>query len=79
MGMQGTGLEDKNTRLRLLIYFFVGVLALGLIMSWRVKLFAEIQKESSQDVKKELQDSDPSLLRSSNYQVEPIDSNPAVK
>ncbi len=59
MGLQGTGLEDKNTRLRLLIYFFVGVFALGLIMYWRIQLFADSQKSANKDVKQELQGTPP--------------------
>ncbi len=77
MGMAGSGLSDKNVRLRFFIYIFMGVIALGSVMYWKVKLF-----ENSEYVELTLssqKEKDPSLLQSDNYQIETFETSPSVK
>ena len=77
MGMAGSGLSDKNVRLRFLIYIFMGVIALGSVMYWKVKLL-----ENSEYVELTFtsqKEKDPSLLQSDNYQIETFETSPSVK
>lgn len=77
MGMAGSGLSDKNVRLRFLMYIFMGVIALGSVMYWKVKLF-----ENSEYVEltfSSQKEKDPSFLQSDNYQIETFETSPSVK
>lgn len=77
MGMAGSGLKDKNVRLRFFTYIFMGILAFGSVMYWRVKLLQNAEYVDLEGVKHK--GKDPTLLKSNNYQVEPIETNPTVK
>jgi len=77
MGMAYSGLSDKNVRLRFFIYVFMGLIALGSVMYWKVKLFenSEYVELTFSSQKQE----DPSLLQSKNYQIETFETSPSVK
>ena len=75
--MAGSGLGDKNVRLRFFLLVFMGLMAVGSVFYWKVKLVENAEyvdltgsKHSSKD---------PSLLKSDNYQIETIETYPSVK
>lgn len=79
MGMAGSGLSDKNVRLRFFTYIFMGILALGSVLYWKTQLLrnSEYVDLEAYDHKKKKED--PSVLKSNNYQIEPIETNPTAK
>lgn len=78
MGIQGTGLSDKNVRLRFLSYIFMGVLAFGVILYWRSQLMlsTEYVQFDNQTTKNKSKKSD--VMKSKNYQLETEETSPAV-
>ena len=76
MGIQGSGLQDKNVRLRFFIYVFMGVIALSSVLYWRSQLLvtSEYVEISKHDFKKSSSDN----LRSKNFEIETIETSPSV-
>ncbi len=80
MGLQGSGLHDKNVRLRFLVYIFMGVIALGSILYWRTQLIVVAEYDQTIPVPKATaRQSSADKLKSKNYQIETFDSSPSVK
>lgn len=77
MGISGSGLSDKNVRLRFFIYTFMGIIALGAVMYWKSKLLLTTEYVDFAQAK-HLQ-KNPSVLKSHNYQIETFDTSPSVK
>ena len=81
MGLHGSGLSDKNTRLRFFVYAFMGIAALGSLLYWRTQLmfnseYGEVVPVASKGKHK---DSADDKLKSKNYQIETFDTSPTVK
>ncbi len=78
MGMQGSGLSDKNLRLRFLTYIFLGVAVFGVILYWKSKLFltTEYVDFNSAATKKTQQDN--GAMKSENFQLDPEEVSPSV-
>lgn len=75
--MAGSGLKDKNVRLRFFIYIFMGLIAFGSVMYWRVKLIKNSEYVDVNDYVRKSKD--PAFLRSDHYQIETFDTSPSVK
>jgi hypothetical protein len=78
MAIQGTGLHDKNARLRFLMYIFLGVIAFGSVLYWRTHLMTNSEYVEFGVVKKSNANKGEGTLRSQRYQIETLDSNPTV-
>lgn len=77
MPISGTGLKDPNTRLRFLIYVFMGVAAFGSVLYWRSHLMVQAEYvEIGAPVKKQRQNDN--IQRSSKYQLESFEVNPSI-
>lgn len=78
MAIQGTGLKDKNTRLRFFGFIFMGIIAFGAVLYWRqAELTAAEYAEPAPMGKKGIGKSD--ALRSQNYELDVMDDSPSVK
>ncbi len=77
MAIVGSGLSDKNIRLRFLTYIFLGILALGLILYWKSQLFLTTEYVEFDTYSHQLPET--YLLKSNNYQIETFDSSPTVR
>lgn len=74
--IQGTGLHDKNARLRFLVYVFLGVAAFGSLLYWRTQLMVSAEYVEVGTVK---QGNNPEgTLRSERYQIETFDTSPSI-
>ena len=78
MAIQGTGLHDKNARLRFLVYMFMGVIAFGSVLYWRTQLMTTTEYVEFGVVKRSKANKNDGTLRPQRYQIETIDSNPTV-
>ena len=76
MGIQGTGLTDKNARLRFFGVVFMGIVAFGAVLYWRQAALssAEYVEPPAKHTEEDLIDS-----RSSKYQLEVIEVSPSVR
>jgi hypothetical protein len=80
MGLQGTGLQDKNVRLRFFIYIFMGVVALGSVLYWRTTLLVVSEYDQIVPAPKAANRTDDTdKIKSKNYQIESFDVSPTVK
>lgn len=77
MGIQGTGLTDKNVRLRFFGFIFVGIIAIGAVLYWRQQAFIAAEYAEPPVSKKGII-TPPAALRSPNYQIEVEDTSPSV-
>lgn len=77
MGIQGTGLSEKNTRLRFFVFIFMGIMAFGSVLYWRQKTLTNAEYFEPVVQKKSVEKSD--ALRSKNYELEVIETSPSVK
>lgn len=78
MGIQGSGLHDKNARLRFLIYIFIGVIAFGSVLYWRTVTLDSAEYVEFATPKKTKANKLENNLRSNRYQIETFDSSPTV-
>lgn len=76
MGIQGTGLKDKNIRLRFLMIFFGGIIAFGAIFYWRQQT---LKQADYVDFPTHKGNTASAELRSKNYQLDIEDASPSVK
>jgi hypothetical protein len=76
MGIQGTGLADKNIRLRFFSFIFMGIIAFGAVLYWRQQTLvsAEYAEPPVQGRNKFIKND--SALRSNNYQIEVEETSP---
>lgn len=77
MGIQGSGLSDKNVRLRFLSYIFMGVLAFGAILYWRTQLMLTTEYVEFGTTKKSKAGND-GTMKSKNFQLETEETSPTV-
>ncbi len=75
MAIHGTRINTQNSRLRMLLIIFVGILAFGAVMYWRTTLLDPDRYLTVPRYTDRLN----SELRSPNYQIEIQDSSPTVK
>ena len=78
MGIQGTGLTDKNTRLRFFVIIFMGILAFGAVVHWRQVTLTTSEYAEPVPTRKEFSKSQEAL-RSANYELDVIETSPSVK
>lgn len=79
MALQGSGLHDKNARLRFFIYAFMGIMALGSVLYWRTQLlFVSEYDQTVPVVKAKNHPSTTDKIKSKNYEIETFDASPSV-
>lgn len=78
MGIQGTGLSDKNVRLRFFCVMFMGVIAFGVVLYWRQVTLTSAEYAEPAPSRKGATNSQDAL-RSENYELDVIESSPSVK
>ncbi len=78
MGIQGSGLSDKNVRLRFLSYIFVGVLAFGAILYWRTQLMVTTEYVDFGTGTKNKAKDNSGTMKSNKYQLDTEDTSPTV-
>lgn len=78
MAIQGSGLHDKNARLRFLVYIFFGVIAFGSLLYWRTAALDNAEYVEFGTAKKSKAQKNESSLRSNRYQIETFDVSPTV-
>lgn len=76
--IQGTGLNDKNARLRFLLYIFMGVIAFGSLLYWRTAALESAEYVEIASPKKSKASKLENNLRSNRYQIETFESSPTV-
>lgn len=76
--IQGSGLQDKNARLRFLVYIFMGVIAFGSLLYWRTAALDSAEYVEFASPKKSQADKLENNLRSNRYQIETFDSSPSI-
>lgn len=79
MMIQGTGLSDKNIRLRFFVIVFMGIIALGATIYWRNVTISNseyVHIDTQYDPAKRIKSD---ALRSANYQIEVEDASPSVR
>lgn len=78
MAIQGTGLSDKNVRLRFFGIIFAGIIASGAILYWRQATLtnAEFVQFDTQWSRQHQTSGD--MLRSENYQIDVEETSPSV-
>ncbi len=76
MGIQGTGLADKNVRLRFFGLIFCGIIAFGAILYWRSATINNAEYVQF-DTRQTHRDSS-ATLRSQKYQIEVEEASPSV-
>lgn len=77
MGIQGTGLTDKNTRLRFFSLVFMGIIAFGAVLYWRHT--AITTSEYAEPPIRHQAKNNTDALRSANYELDVIETSPSVK
>ena len=77
--MQGSGLSDKNLRLRFLTYIFLGVAFFGVILYWKSKLFLATEYVDFDIAVKKQTNKDNGAMKSKNFQLDPEEVSPTVK
>lgn len=78
MAIQGSGLHDKNARLRFLVYIFFGIVAFGSLLYWRTAALDSAEYVEIGNAKKAKTQKNESNLRSNRYQIETFDVSPTV-
>jgi len=78
MAIQGTGLHDKNARLRFLVYIFFGVAAFGSVLYWRTQALTSAEYVEFGSVQQSQRKSNDGTLRSDRYQIETFETNPSI-
>lgn len=77
MGIQGSGLSDKNTRLRFFGFIFLGIIAFGAVLYWRQAALTAAEYAEPAPIRKGIGNSD--ALRSPNYELEVMETSPSVR
>ena len=78
MGIQGSGLSDKNTRLRFFAVIFMGIIAFGAVVYWRQVTLTSAEYAEPVVTRKNFSKSQEAL-RSANYELDVIETSPSVK
>ena len=80
MSLQGSGLHEKNVRLRFFAYIFMGIIALGSVLYWRTQLMVNAEYGEVVPVKNEKmkKPSTTDKLKSKNFEIETFDTSPSV-
>ena len=77
MGIQGSGLSDKNTRLRFFGLVFMGIIAFGAVLYWRHA--ALTTAEYAEPPISHQANGGSGDLRSANYELDVIETSQSVK
>ncbi len=78
MGIQGSGLSDKNVRLRFLTYIFMGVVAFGAVLYWRSQTMISAEYVEFDIPKHNKIRSDDGVMKSKNFQLETEETSPSI-
>lgn len=78
MGIQGSGLSDKNVRLRFLTYLFMGVVAFGAVLYWRSQAMVAAEYVEFDIPKHDKIRSDDGVMKSKNFQLETEETSPSI-
>lgn len=71
-------MQDKNVRLRFLMYIFLGVIAFGSLLYWRTAALDSAEYVEFATPQKSKADRLENNLRSNRYQIETFDSSPTI-
>lgn len=78
MGIQGSGLSDKNVRLRFLSYLFIGVAAFGVILYWRSQLMLASEYVEFDIPKRGKSNPTNGVMKSKTFQLETEETSPSI-
>lgn len=78
MAIQGSGLKDKNTRLRFFGFIFLSIIAFGAVLYWRQAALTAAEYVEPPPIRKKTMDNSDAL-RSANYELEVVETNPSAR
>lgn len=78
MGIQGSGLSDKNVRLRFLTYLFMGVVAFGAVLYWRSQMMVSSEYVEFDIPKRGKSSSTDGVMKSKTFQLETEETSPSI-